>query len=206
MVEAITAWLAEHGYAAVFGLMVAENLFPPIPSELIVPLVGYLVATGQLSASGAFIAAAAGALVGAAPWYIAGRMIGRHRLRQLIIAAGPWLGVTVRDLARAQGWFSRAGWQAVLLGRIVPGIRTLVSLPAGLFRMPPVLFALLTGIGSCIWIGILMAAGFVLAANYAAVGVWLDPVATALLALIVVSYGVRVIVLLKQRGSAALGH
>lgn len=199
MVETITAWLATHGYLAVFGLMVAENLFPPIPSELIVPLVGYLVATGQLSATGALIAAVAGAVVGAIPWYLAGRWLGRRRLRQLVTSAGPWLGMAPRDLARAQAWFMRSGWQAVLLGRMAPGIRTLVSLPAGLFRMKLATFLALTAIGSSLWISALMTAGFMLAANYAAVSAWLDPIAFGIMAFVIGAYVIRVATLLWQR-------
>ncbi len=199
----MTQWVidlvAEAGYWGVFALMVLENLFPPLPSELIMPLAGYACADGRLQLAPTIAAGTLGSMVGALPWYWGAHWLGRARIDALINRAGPWLGLDRQDLARADAWFARAGAFAVLVGRLVPGVRTLISAPAGLFAMPLALFLVLTSLGSLAWVSLLTGAGYVLEAHYHRVGAWIDPIAFAVLSLTVLAYAWRVSVLLRRQ-------
>lgn len=199
----MTQWVinlvAEAGYWGVFVLMVLENIFPPLPSELIMPLAGYACAKGQLQLAPTIAAGTFGSVTGALPWYWGARLLGRARLEAVIGRAGPWLGLERQDLARADAWFMRAGAFAVLVGRLVPGVRTLISAPAGLFAMSMPLFLLLTSLGSLAWVSLLTGAGYVLEAHYHQVGAWIDPIAFAVLSLAVFAYIWRVSILLRRQ-------
>lgn len=188
IIETVTAG----GYLGVFMLMLLENIFPPIPSELILPFAGFAVASGQLGLAGVLAAATAGAMLGALPWYFAGVWLGQGRLKALAARAGRWLCVSPRDIDDATAWFRRFGAWAVLLGRLVPGIRTVISVPAGIARMPFGLFMLVSTLGTLAWNGLLLAAGLALHDNYAAVEGWVDPVSKAVLALSLATYVWRV--------------
>lgn len=203
MTQWVIGLVAEGGYWGVFALMVLENIFPPLPSELIMPLAGYACADGRLQLVPTIAAGTLGSVVGALPWYWGARWLGRARIENLIDRAGPWLGLERQDLARADAWFTRAGALAVLAGRLVPGVRTLISAPAGLFAMPMALFFMLTSIGSLAWVSLLTGAGYVLEAHYHRVGAWLDPIAVAVLSLTLLAYLWRVSVLLRQKARAA---
>lgn len=198
----MTQWvidlIAGGGYWGVFALMVLENLFPPIPSELIMPLAGYAVADGRLALGPTLAAGVAGSVVGALPWYWGARRLGRSRVERLLDQAGPWLALEPSDYTRANAWFARRGWAAVLFGRLVPGVRTLISAPAGLFAMPTPQFLLLTTIGSFVWVSFLTGAGFVLEAHYHRIGAWIDPIAAAVFAGLGCFYLVRVRHLLRR--------
>lgn len=187
MFDFITQTIVSFGAPGIACLMFLENLFPPIPSELILPLAGYLVADGQLAVVPVVMAALAGTLAGAMPWYWAGQRLGRQRLIGLVDRHGRWLTISRRDVERAFDWFDRHGDRAVFLARLVPGLRTVISLPAGLAHMPLGRFLLLSAAGSLIWTLVLLGAGYVLQANYAAVGGVIDTaVNAALLALLAV--------------------
>ena len=176
------------GLLGLAALMLLENIIPPIPSELVIPLAGYLSAQGQFSPVLAFLAATAGATVGALFWYWAGRRLGPDRLRAFAARHGRWIGFTPGDLGAAIGWFDRHGGKVVFFGRMVPGIRTFVSIPAGIAGMPITRFLLLTAAGSAIWTGVLLACGYVLDAHYDRVANWIDPVATTVLVLFVLAW------------------
>ncbi|MBL8551015.1 MAG: DedA family protein [Hyphomonadaceae bacterium] len=202
MTQWIIDLIAEAGYWGVFALMVLENLVPPIPSELIMPLAGYAVAEGRLALAPTLAAGVAGSLVGALPWYYLARWLGRARFARLIAKAGPWLALEDKDLQRAGRWFARRGWAAVLFARLVPGLRTLISAPAGLFAMPMTLFLALTALGSLAWVSVLTGAGFLLEAHYHRIGVWLDPIAAAVFMCLSAAYVIRVLSLLRRARSA----
>lgn len=199
MTQWVIGLVAEGSYWGVFALMVLENIFPPLPSELIMSLAGYACAEGRLQLAPTILAGTLGSLVGALPWYYGARWLGRARVKAVIDRAGAWLGLARQDLIRAEAWFARAGAWAVLLGRLVPGVRTLISAPAGLFSMPAALFLLMTGVGSLAWVSLLTGAGYVLEAHYHRVGDWLDPVAVAVLSLTLFAYAWRVSALLRRR-------
>jgi membrane protein DedA with SNARE-associated domain len=130
------------GYAGIFALMVLENIFPPIPSELVIPLSGYAAAEGDMNIAIVILVASLGAVVGALPWYYLGKAFGIERLKRMSVRYGRWLTLTPADIDAAQAWFDRHGHKTVLLGRLVPTVRTLISLPAGMARMPLLPFLL----------------------------------------------------------------
>jgi len=157
------------GLAGLAGIIALENLFPPIPSEVALPLAGFLVARSTLSFPAAVGAATAGGLLGALILYWVGRRIGWDSLCNFVSRHGRWLLVTQGDLDRTNEWFERYGHRAVLVARLVPGARSLVSIPAGASRMQLRRFVIYTTLGSAAWNAILIALGWVVGSNWRAV-------------------------------------
>lgn len=146
------------------GLAIAaENLFPPLPSELFLPLAGFTASQGRMSLLEALVWTTLGSVVGAVALYCVGALVGRDRTRA--IAARLPL-VNLSDLDRAEAWFAKYGTKAVFFGRMVPVVRSLISLPAGIERMPILTFVLLTTAGSAIWNTVLVVAGYKLGDNW----------------------------------------
>jgi len=140
------------------GLAVAlENLFPPLPSEVILPLAGFAASRGDLGLVSAIVFTTLGSIVGALALYGVGAGLGRDRTRAV---AQKLPLVKIEDVDKAEAWFTRHGPKAVLIGRLVPVVRSLISVPAGVERMPVALFLLLTGLGSLIWNSLLIVAGY----------------------------------------------
>ncbi|WP_413314421.1 MULTISPECIES: DedA family protein [unclassified Prochlorococcus] len=164
------------GYGAIFAAMFLENLFPPIPSELIMPLGGFYVQQGQLQFLPVVLAGLLGTLLGALPWYGIGRVINEQRLEAWLSRHGRWIGISPAELARSRRWFNRYGTALVFWGRLVPGIRTLISVPAGIELMPFGPFLIWTTAGSLIWTLLLTLAGLGLGESYSNVELWIDPV------------------------------
>nr|AGU11611.1 SNARE associated Golgi protein [uncultured organism] len=181
MFDFITEFMQNSGYLGVFALMALENIFPPIPSELIMPFAGFVAARGDLSVAGVLIAGTAGSVAGALPWYYAGKVYGKERLEQLADKHARWLTVTHGDIEHAMQAFEKHGRKVVLLGRLIPAIRTLISVPAGLAKMPLPQFLLYSTVGSLIWTGILTGAGYLLESQYERVADYVDPVSKAVL-------------------------
>jgi membrane protein DedA with SNARE-associated domain len=172
-------------------LTMLETVFPPVPSEVILPLGGYLAQRGELSPVWVVVAATAGSLAGAWLLYGLGAALGEKRATTLL-ARLPL--VDEEDVARSVGWFERRGAWAVLLGRLVPGVRSLVSLPAGAARMNLALFSALTLLGSGVWTGILVGAGMALGTQWQLVEEYswvLDVVLVALVVAAVAALAVR---------------
>lgn len=154
------------------GLAIAlENLFPPLPSEVILPLAGFTASQGSFSLIEVLIWTTLGSVVGALALYGLGAWLGRDRLRR-IIARVPLMKLS--DVDKAEAWFARHGYKAVFLGRMIPIFRSLISIPAGIERMNIVRFTLLTTAGSLIWNSIFVLAGFYLGENWAAVEPFAD--------------------------------
>ena len=192
MFDIITSILSSLGAVGVFLLMLAENVFPPIPSEVILPLAGYTAAQGRGSLLGVVIAGTLGSAAGAVLWYYVGRWIGIDRLKRFASRHGRWLTLTPDEVDHVDRWFDRYGRWAVLFGRIVPGVRTLISVPAGVSGMPLVPFLLSTFAGSAIWTMILVMAGYELGERYSQVASIIEPASNAVLALAVIWYLWRV--------------
>lgn len=180
-------------------LMLLENVFPPIPSELIMPLAGFVAARGEMGLVAAILAGTVGSLAGATLWYAVGRAVGADRLRRWSAHHGRWLTLSPEDVDRACAWFDRHGAGAVFFGRLVPTVRTLISVPAGLARMPLPKFLLWSGLGSLAWTSLLAIAGYLLGARYQQVEHWINPLSTAVVAAIVAAYLWRVATW-KRRG------
>lgn len=180
MLEAIADWaeaLVGLGYPGLAGVILLENLVPPVPSELVLPLAGYQVARGELVYALAVVAATAGSVAGA----VAIHALGQHGGRPLVRRHRRLLRLRERDLDRAEGWFRRHGSWAVLLGRLVPGVRSVISFPAGMAAMPLGRFIAFTALGSAVWNAGLIAAGWQLGRNYERVGAVVDQASTVAL-------------------------
>jgi membrane protein DedA with SNARE-associated domain len=193
MAEWVIGVIGELGYFGVALLMLAENLFPPLPSELIMPFAGFLAAKGELNPVLVVAAGAFGSLLGALPWYVVGRKVGADRLRRLAEQHGRWIALTPEEIDRGQHLFETKGPLVLVFGRLVPALRTVVALPAGLARMRPLPFVLWSLLGSVIWTSILTGAGYLLESQYGRIEKWLNPFSTAIFAIIAIWYVVRVI-------------
>jgi len=181
MVEWITNTMHSLGYVGIGMLMFLENLFPPIPSELIMPLAGFTVAQGKMDFGLAVLAGVVGTMLGALPWYYVGKVLGEKRLRRLADKYGKWLSLSAKDIDKANYWFNKHGAKAVLLCRLVPGVRTVISLPAGISQMAIAPFLIFSSIGTTLWIIILTALGYFLGNNYSLVDDYLGPVSKVVL-------------------------
>ncbi|MFD2739460.1 DedA family protein [Sulfitobacter aestuarii] len=193
MFDWITGLLEQGGYFATAFLMWFENIFPPVPSELVMPLAGFLVYQGKLTLIGVLLAGTFGSLLGTWLWYLAARKFGQERLRRLVEKHGRWLTISTDNLDRASDWFERHGRMAILLGRMVPGVRTLISVPAGLTGMKTAPFLLYSLIGTLIWNSGLTGLGYLLGSQYTRVAQWLNPVTNVLLAALVLIYLYRLV-------------
>lgn len=158
------------GYAGVAFLVALESIFPPIPSEVVLPFAGFYAGKGEASVLGMVLAATVGSVVGAWVLYGLAAWIGPDRLRRFVVAKGRWFGVKERDLDRSEAWFDKRANAAVLLGRCVPLVRSIVSIPAGFRRMPLVRFTVFTAIGSFVWNLALISAGAILGKRWEEVG------------------------------------
>jgi membrane protein DedA with SNARE-associated domain len=185
--------IAAMGYGGIVVLTIVENVWPPIPSEVIMPLAGFMAAQGRLSWLGVILAGTLGSVLGAVPLYYLGRRIGDERVKGFADRHGRWLTVSRADLDRAQQWFDRHGRMVVLVCRLVPGVRSLISIPAGMERMPLALFLLFTTVGAGLWTTLLVAAGYGLGANFRQVEAYLDPASYVVLAVLVGLYVWRIV-------------
>lgn len=176
MSEWIVNTMNSLGYVGIALLMFLENLFPPIPSELIMPLAGFTVARGDMNFFLAIFAGVFGTVLGAFPWYYAGRILDEHRLEKWADKYGKWISVSSTDIRKANKWFDRHGGQAVFFCRLVPGVRTLISLPAGMNNMAIVPFVLYSTLGTIIWTTFLTVAGWKLGENYALLEQYIEPI------------------------------
>lgn len=157
------------GYPGLAIVVALENVFPPIPSEAVLPLAGFLVGQGRMTLVGAVGAATVGSVLGAVVLYWLGYAWGEDRVRSLVRRYGRWALLDEGDLDRAQDWMNRHGRLAVFVGRLAPLVRSLVSVPAGVARMPLGTFLLYTALGSGLWNAALIGAGWLLGANWALV-------------------------------------
>jgi membrane protein DedA with SNARE-associated domain len=179
------------GYFGVFVLLLIENLFPPLPSEVVAPFCGYAAARGELNIAGVIVAAVFGSMVGQLPWYFAGRLLGEKRIEALAARYGRWLTVTPHEVDRVFAWFYRHGAVSVFFGRMIPAIRAVISLPAGIAAMPFGKFLAYSLAGTTLWMGGLTYAGYRLGQNYQLVAKYIEPGTKIVVALIVLVYVVR---------------
>jgi membrane protein DedA with SNARE-associated domain len=175
MFDWIVNLVSQTGYAGIAFLMLAENVFPPVPSELIMPLAGFAAARGEL-----------------------GRRVGVERLRRWTGRHGRWLTMSPDELDRAIDWFRRHAGRSVLLGRLVPAVRTLISVPAGVAGMKLPVFLAWTSVGTAIWTTFLAGMGYLLEGGYQQVGDWLNPVSNLVVAALVLGYLYRVVTFRPQ--------
>lgn len=176
------------GLLGIFLLMLLETVFPPIPSEVIMPIAGLAAANGPMSLPGVIAAGTAGAMAGNFLWYLLARIVGLSRFRPFIERYGRWLTLDWPDVERTQQLFGRFGGAIVMIGRVVPTIRSVVSIPAGLVRMRLHRFLIWSTIGTAAWSSALAAAGWLLGRQFGRVEEVVGPVSAAVIALIVGLY------------------
>jgi membrane protein DedA with SNARE-associated domain len=174
-------------------LMFAENVFPPIPSELIMPLAGFSAARGERNLMIVIIAGSIGSLLGALLWYYIGKGVGAERLKRWASKHGRWLTLSPTEVDQACVWFNRHGGKAVFIGRLIPAVRTLISVPAGIAGMPLGAFLLYSSAGTLLWTALLAVAGYFLESQYDKVAGWMNPVSNVVIGLIVLGYLYRVV-------------
>ena len=202
MEAAFFDFINQFGYLAVAGLILFENIFPPIPSELILPLSGFFTTTTDMTLPITIVAATVGSVVGAFFLYGIGRLLSRERLMRFF-ATRPMrlLGFKPDDIASAVDWFDRKGQATVLICRCVPIVRSLISIPAGTAKMNPARFALYTLVGSAVWNTVLVSLGAAAGSAWATVSAqaeWVSDVVKyviyAIIAVVVIFWVVKRIV------------
>lgn len=193
MAEWVIGIVSSASYFSILLLMFIENVFPPIPSELIMPLAGYIATQGKMSLAGVIVAGMTGSVLGALPLYYLGRKIGEQRLKEFADHHGRWLTFSGRDVQRAGRWFERYGGAAVLLCRLMPGVRSFISIPAGVERMPLLPFLICTAVGSGIWAALLAYIGYFLGRNFQQVEQYMNPVVWGMLGIAAAAYVIRII-------------
>ncbi|MGV9807066.1 DedA family protein [Micromonospora chersina] len=206
----LTGWVASvidsFGAVGVALLVALESIIPPIPSEVVLAMAGYLAAEGRFNVVLIVLAATAGSLLGALVLYWLGAALGEERLKR-------WLDhiplVDRDDLEKADRWFERHGRWAVLIGRVVPVVRSLVSVPAGANRMPLGEFILLTTLGSGVWNALIVGAGFALGSRWEQVNQysdWFNYAIFAIFAVMIVSWVVKKVRRRRARQSVTAGR
>ena len=207
MLNSLATWaqdvIEQFGYVGVALLVVAENVFPPIPSEIVLPFAGFVAQRGSESVVLMILAATVGSVGGALIMYWIAAVIGDERLHAFTRKFGKWVQIREVDLTRAEEWFDRHATSAVLLGRCVPLIRSVVSIPAGVRRMKLVPYIAYTLVGSLVWNILLIGAGALLGDNWERVGDVMSPIQKLVELMVVVAIvafvWLRVRSLLQQR-------
>jgi membrane protein DedA with SNARE-associated domain len=192
MTDFVVNLIAWGGYLGIFLLMAIENIFPPIPSEVIMGLGGMAVARGQMATVPLIAAGTAGTVAGNYFWYALGRRFGYQRFRPFVERHGRWLTLEWRDVERLHKFFVRHGQWIVFVFRFMPTFRTIISLPAGMTCMPRWRFLLWTAGGAAIWNTILAGAGYYLGANFREMDRYVGPLALVFMVAIGLLYGWRV--------------
>jgi len=192
MLDWITSSINSLGYLGIALLMFVENIFPPVPSEIIMPLAGFTVTQGKLNVVYVILAGMVGSVIGALPWYYAGKQLGEDRLKKFADKYGKWLTLSGKDIDKSKQWFDKHGGIAVFFCRLVPGVRTLISVPAGIDKMHLVPFLLYSTLGTALWVGLLTYAGLLLGQNYKLVEKFLGPASGVVLVAMIVAFGIWV--------------
>jgi len=189
----VTSFVEGWGYLGIALLMLAENVFPPIPSEVVMPLAGFTAAEGDLNLFLVMLAGSVGSLAGAFFWYYVGKLVGCDGLKRFTRRHGRWLTLSTKEIDKADRWFDRHGGKAVLVGRLVPAVRTLISVPAGIAEMPRRTFLLYSAVGTVAWTAFLAVCGFLLESRYDAVAAYVNPVSNVVVGIMVAWYLYRVV-------------
>lgn len=156
----------QFGYAAIVVLIAVENIFPPIPSEVILTFSGFMTAATDMTVTGVIIASTAGSVGGAVVLYYLGSILGAERMKRIVMKYGKWLRLTTDDVDKSYGWFNKYGSWTVFFCRFIPLIRSLISIPAGMSRMNMLKFLVLTTIGTFIWNTVLVNLGASVGENW----------------------------------------
>lgn len=180
-------------YLGVAFLMFLETVFPPIPSEVIMAVAGISASKGEMTLWGVIVSGTTGAMLGNYFWYLVARTIGIERFRPLIDRYGRWLTIDWAEIERGKALFARFGSAFVFFGRVLPTIRSLISIPAGLLKLRLSTFVIWSSLGTAIWTTVLAMAGYKLGQNFDRIDEFVGPVSTAIIVLILVAYVWRLI-------------
>lgn len=170
----ITSFMEQFGYVGIALIIALENVFPPIPSEIVLPFGGFMTTNSSLTIIGVIIAATIGSVLGAVILYGVGRLLDVERLEKIINRWGHILRIKKEDVHRADAWFDKYGYWTVLFCRMIPLVRSLISIPAGMSNMKFGLFLLFTTIGTVIWNSILVIIGAMLGDNWHRITEFMD--------------------------------
>lgn len=193
MTDFILEWIARGGYLGIVALMALENIFPPIPSEVIMGLGGMAVARGQMQLGWLLLAGTVGSVIGNYFWYALGRKFGYRGLKPFVDRWGRWLTVDWQDVKAITRFFhDRGGW-VIFVFRFMPSFRTIISLPAGMAKMPRWRFLVATSAGTTIWNIILAGAGILLDRNFEQLDRYVGPLAIATMVVVLGYYLYRVV-------------
>jgi membrane protein DedA with SNARE-associated domain len=185
--------IEDAGYLGVGFLMFLETVFPPIPSEVIMSVSGLAAARGKMDITAVIAAGTAGAMLGNYFWYLAARVIGIERFKPLIVRWGRFLTLDWKEIEKAEKLFGTQGWAIVFFGRMLPTLRSLVSIPAGLLHMRLSTFVIWSTIGTAGWTALLGLAGYTMGKNFEDVDKFVGPIATAVMVVIILGYVWRLI-------------
>ena len=190
------------GYVGIFLLMLLETVFPPVPSEVIMPVAGVRAASGSMGLFGVIAAGTAGAMTGNLFWYLLARWIGLKRFCPFIEKHGRWLTMDWYDVEKVEKLFGRFGSVVVAVGRLIPTIRSVVSIPAGLVHMRLVKFLAWSTLGTAVWSGLLGLAGYVLGQQFERIDTVLGPLSSGIVAAIILLYLYRQLTWKKRHREA----
>ena len=188
MSDWVVRLIEQSGYLGIGFLMFLETIFPPIPSEVIMPVAGMAAAKGKLDFALVVLSGTTGAMLGNTVWYLGARALGVDRLRPFIRRHGKWLTLNWAEVQRAERWFALHGAAFVLFARMLPTVRSLVSIPAGLLRMRFRSFLIASTVGTAGWTALLATAGFKLEQNVDDVQRFIGPVANAVMVVLAAGY------------------
>jgi membrane protein DedA with SNARE-associated domain len=199
MIDIFPQFLRDHGYAGVYLLMVLDSVFPVFPSELVMPLAGLLASQGQMTFWGVALCGTAGAMTGAIGWYWLARALGLERFTRLIDRFGWLTTINEHEIDLLRRWFDRFGAPMVLVCRMAPLVRTAISIPAGLVRMPFPRYLLLSFIGAAAWSTGLAVAGWLLGDHYERIHHYIGPVSTIIVGLALLAWLMRIVMRLRRK-------
>lgn len=195
----ITEVMNTYGYMGILLLIALENIFPPIPSEVILTFGGFMTTTSNMSIIGVIVVSTIGSVVGAIVLYGIGLLIDVNRLGKIVDRWGHILRLTSKDIRKVNDWFNKFGVWAVFLGRLVPLVRSLISIPAGMAHMNFGIFLLFTTVGSLIWNSILVSVGAAVGASWSTIVGYMDTYSNVVLLLLVVLFVLFIILFMKKR-------
>jgi membrane protein DedA with SNARE-associated domain len=181
------------GYLGVGFLMFLETVFPPVPSEVIMPVAGLSAARGTMSLAGVIASGTAGAMLGNYFWYLAARVVGLERFRPFIQRFGRFLTLDWVEIEKAQKLFGTQGWAIVFFGRMLPTLRSLISIPAGLLKMRLTTFFFWSTIGTAMWTALLAVSGYMLGKRFQEIETVIGPLSIAVIVVIAAGYVWRLI-------------
>ena len=199
MENTIIFFMNNYGYLGIFLLIMIENIFPPIPSEIILGFGGFMTKTTNLTMFGVILISTIGSCLGASILYLIGYIINKERL--IILSKtkiGKVLGLKDKDIENANNWFIRYGNISILFGRFIPIIRSIISIPAGISKVSFTKFLFLTFIGTFIWNGILTIVGNVLGSNWYKIGVFIKKYSLIVIVLIIILFVLFIIRYFKR--------